>query len=130
VVVDEAYFPFAGGASLIEEVPQHPNLVLIRTVSKLGLAGLRLGLAIGSPQWMREFEKLRPPYNVNVLTMAAAEMLLAEAAGIRRADRRDRRRALADRRRRWMRCRACAASRRGQLRPGARRRRAGHIRGA
>jgi histidinol-phosphate aminotransferase len=78
VVVDEAYYPFAGGASLIDEIGRHPNLLLVRTVSKLGLAGLRLGVAIGPPAWMREFEKLRPPYNVNVLTMAAAEMLLAE----------------------------------------------------
>lgn len=78
VVVDEAYYAFAAGASFMDELGRHPNLVLIRTVSKLGLAGLRLGLAIGAPAWMREFEKLRPPYNVNVLTMAAAEMLLAE----------------------------------------------------
>ena len=48
VVVDEAYFPFAGGATLLDEVGRHPNLVLVRTVSKLGLAGLRLGLAIGA----------------------------------------------------------------------------------
>src|SRR6185436_15413676 len=78
VVVDEAYYPFAGGASFMDEIARHPNLVLVRTVSKLGLAGLRLGLAIGPSAWMREFEKLRPPYNVNVLTMTAAEMLLAE----------------------------------------------------
>ena len=79
VVVDEAYYAFAGGASLMDELGRHPNLVLVRTVSKLGLAGLRLGLAIGEPAWTGEFEKLRPPYNVNVLTMAAAEMLLAES---------------------------------------------------
>jgi histidinol-phosphate aminotransferase len=77
VVVDEAYYPFAG-ASLLDEVGKHPNLVLLRTVSKLGLAGLRLGLAIGPHGWVEQFEKLRAPYNVNVLTMAAAEMLLAE----------------------------------------------------
>ena len=80
VVVDEAYYPFAGGASLMDEIGRHPNLVLIRTVSKLGLAGLRLGLAVGPAGWIGEFEKLRPPYNVNVLTLAAAEMLLAEEA--------------------------------------------------
>ena len=78
VVVDEAYYAFAGGASLMDEVGRHPNLILVRTVSKLGLAGLRLGLAIAAPAWTRELEKLRPPYNVNVLTMAAAELLLAE----------------------------------------------------
>jgi len=76
VVADEAYFPFSGGASMLGEVGRHPNLVLVRTVSKLGLAGLRLGLAAGPLDWMAELEKVRPPYNVNVLTAAAAEFLL------------------------------------------------------
>jgi histidinol-phosphate aminotransferase len=76
VVVDEAYFPFSGGASLLEEVGRHPNLVLVRTVSKLGLAGLRLGFAIGPADWMAQLEKIRPPYNVNVLTAAAAGLVL------------------------------------------------------
>ncbi len=76
VVVDEAYYAFSGGASLLSEVGRHPNLLLVRTVSKLGLAGLRLGLAIGTPEWLRELEKLRLPYNVNALSMAAGELLL------------------------------------------------------
>ena len=77
VVVDEAYYPFSGGASLLGDVPRVANLVLVRTVSKLGLAGLRVGVAIGAPEWMGELEKLRPPYNVNVLSMCAARFLLA-----------------------------------------------------
>jgi histidinol-phosphate aminotransferase len=76
VVVDEAYYAFSGGATLLPEVGRHPNLLLVRTVSKLGLAGLRLGLAIGTRDWAAELEKLRLPYNVNVLSMAAAELLL------------------------------------------------------
>ena len=80
VVVDEAYHPFAGGASLLGEVAEHPNLVLVRTVSKLGLAGLRLGAAIAPPGWAAELEKLRLPYNVNVLTAAAAELVLEHRA--------------------------------------------------
>jgi len=76
VAVDEAYYPFSGGETMLGEVGRHPNLLLVRTVSKLGLAGLRLGLAIGPADWIDELEKLRPPYNVNVLTMAAAELLL------------------------------------------------------
>jgi histidinol-phosphate aminotransferase len=76
VVVDEAYYPFSGGATMLPEVGLFPNLVLVRTVSKLGLAGLRLGVAIGPPAWMAELEKLRPPYNVNALTAVAAELLL------------------------------------------------------
>jgi len=77
VVVDEAYYPYSGGATLMDEVGRHPNLVVVRTASKLGLAGLRLGIAAGPHEWMDELEKLRPPYNVNVLTAAAAELLLA-----------------------------------------------------
>jgi histidinol-phosphate aminotransferase len=80
VAVDEAYFPFSGGATLMDEVGWHPNLVLVRTVSKLGLAGLRLGFAAGPADWMGELEKVRPPYNVNVLTAAAAELLLEHRA--------------------------------------------------
>ncbi len=80
VVVDEAYYAFSGGASLLAEVGRHPNLLLVRTVSKLGLAGLRLGLAIGTPDWIAEFEKLRLPYNVNALSMAAGELLLEHRA--------------------------------------------------
>jgi histidinol-phosphate aminotransferase len=77
VAVDEAYYAFSGGASLLDEVGRHPNLVLVRTVSKLGLAGLRVGVAIGPRNWLEQFEKLRLPYNVNALSMAAAEFILA-----------------------------------------------------
>jgi histidinol-phosphate aminotransferase len=77
VAVDEAYYAFSGGATFLPELGRHPNLLLVRTVSKLGLAGLRLGLAAGPHAWIDELEKLRPPYNVNVLTAAAAELLLA-----------------------------------------------------
>ena len=56
VVVDEAYYPFSGGATLLDEVGRHPNLLLMRTVSKLGLAGLRLGLPSGAPEWIGELE--------------------------------------------------------------------------
>ncbi|MBK7658363.1 MAG: histidinol-phosphate transaminase [Betaproteobacteria bacterium] len=77
VVVDEAYYPYSGGATLLDEVGRHPNLVLVRTVSKLGLAGLRLGLVTGPDDWLAEFDKLRLPYNVNVLTDAAARFVLA-----------------------------------------------------
>ena len=51
--------------------------MLVRTVSKLGLAGLRLGLAVGPADWLAEFDKVRLPYNVNVLSAAAAEFVLA-----------------------------------------------------
>jgi histidinol-phosphate aminotransferase len=84
VVVDEAYYAFSGGATLLAEVGRHPNLVLVRTVSKLGLAGLRLGLAVAPRDWATELEKLRLPYNVNALSMAAAELLLDHGDVLRR----------------------------------------------
>jgi len=77
VVVDEAYYAFSGGATFLDEVGRHPNLVLVRTVSKLGLAGLRLGFAVGPHEWLAEFDKVRLPYNVNSLSAAAAEFILA-----------------------------------------------------
>ncbi|QJR16377.1 histidinol-phosphate transaminase [Usitatibacter palustris] len=84
VVVDEAYHPFAGGASLLDEVAKRSNLVLVRTVSKLGLAGLRVGFAVAPRDWAAEFEKLRLPYNVNVLSAAAAELVLSRAGVLAR----------------------------------------------
>lgn len=75
VVIDEAYFAFSGD-SFLDRIAGYPNAVLMRTVSKLGLAGLRLGLLIGRRAWLTEFEKLRLPYNINVLTQAAATFAL------------------------------------------------------
>jgi histidinol-phosphate aminotransferase len=75
VVIDEAYHIFAG-RSLLPRLPEYPNLMVLRTMSKVGLAGMRLGYAAAAPEWIREFDKVRPPYNVNVLTQVAAEMLL------------------------------------------------------
>ena len=68
------------GATLLDEVGRHRNLLLVRTVSKMGLAGLRLGLAIGPREWTEQLEKLRLPYNVGALPAAAAELLLGERA--------------------------------------------------
>ena len=76
VVVDEAYYAYAD-ASFIGRVLDFPNLVVVRTVSKIGMAGLRLGYAVGHPDWMAELDKLRPPYNVNSLTQAALPLLLS-----------------------------------------------------
>ena len=76
VVLDEAYHAFAQ-KSFMRRLAEHPNLVVMRTLSKIGMAGLRLGYAAGSPAWIGEFDKVRPPYNVNVLTQLVAERLLA-----------------------------------------------------
>jgi histidinol-phosphate aminotransferase len=75
VISDEAYQPFARD-SWMPRVAQFDNLLVMRTVSKLGLAGLRLGYLAGPARWIDEIDKIRPPYNVNVLTEAAAQFAL------------------------------------------------------
>jgi len=89
VIVDEAYHAFAG-ASFMPRLAEFPNLLVMRTVSKLGLAGLRLGLLAGHGAWLHHVDKVRLPYNVNVLTQLAAaevlqhpDVLAAQAAAIR-----------------------------------------------
>lgn len=74
-VVDEAYEPFAQ-QSFMHRLPEFDNLVVMRTVSKLGLAGIRLGYMSAAPALLEQFEKVRPPYNLNVLTQAVAEFAL------------------------------------------------------
>jgi histidinol-phosphate aminotransferase len=71
VVIDEAYFAFSS-ETWLAEIGDFPNVVLMRTVSKLGLAGLRLGMLIGPRLWINEFDKVRLPYNINAYTQAAA----------------------------------------------------------
>jgi histidinol-phosphate aminotransferase len=92
VVVDEAYYAFAD-ASFLPRLPEFANLLVLRTMSKVGMAGLRLGYAVAAPEWITEFNKMRQPYNVNALTQAAVAALLAdrswisEQAGAIRAER-------------------------------------------
>jgi histidinol-phosphate aminotransferase len=90
VIVDEAYQPFAQ-ASFMDRLPASENLVVMRTVSKLGLAGIRLGYMAAAPSLLAEFDKVRPPYNINVLTETTAAFLLEhidvldeQAAALRR----------------------------------------------
>ena len=75
VVVDEAYYAFAGD-SFIPHLAHYPNLLVMRTFSKLGMAGLRLGFLAGNTAWLEQLEKLRLPYNVGVLPQVVAEKLL------------------------------------------------------
>ncbi|MHB8473774.1 MAG: histidinol-phosphate transaminase [Gammaproteobacteria bacterium] len=79
VVVDEAYLPFAE-ANMLGALAEFDNLLILRTVSKLGLAGLRLGLLIGAPAWLREIDKVRLPYNVSILTQVSAVFALQHLA--------------------------------------------------
>ncbi len=75
VVVDEAYAPFAD-ASFLNKITQHPNLLVMRTVSKLGLAGIRLGFIAGDQVIIEQLNKIRLPYNINSLTQLTAEFAL------------------------------------------------------
>jgi histidinol-phosphate aminotransferase len=75
VVIDEAYQPFADG-SFMPRLNEFDNVVVMRTVSKIGMAGMRLGYIAGKPEWINEFDKTRPPYNINVMTEAVAIKLL------------------------------------------------------
>jgi histidinol-phosphate aminotransferase len=75
VVVDEAYQPFSS-LSWLDEIRQHPeanaNVLLMRTLSKFGLAGIRLGYMLAPEALIHEVDKLRPPYNVSVLNAECA----------------------------------------------------------
>lgn len=75
VVIDEAYLPFAQD-TWMPQLAAYPHLIVLRTLSKLGLAGLRVGYACADPAWIEQFDKVRPPYNVGVLPLAAADFLL------------------------------------------------------
>jgi len=75
VVIDEAYQPFAG-ETFMPRLAEFENMVVMRTVSKIGMAGLRLGYVCGRPEWIEAFNKTRSPFNVNVVTEAVAIKLL------------------------------------------------------
>jgi histidinol-phosphate aminotransferase len=75
VVVDEAYYAFADD-SFMQRLGYFSNLLVMRTFSKLGMAGLRLGFLAGDRIWLEQLEKLRLPYNIGVLTQQVAEILL------------------------------------------------------
>lgn len=79
VVADEAYLAYSGATSL-PVLADHPNLVIMRTLSKLGMAGLRVGFTISSPAIAALLEKLRPPYNLSALDQCAAEFLIERAS--------------------------------------------------
>lgn len=80
-VLDEAYHPYTQ-ATFAGELANHPNLLVMRTLSKLGLAGLRLGFVAGGDEWLAQFEKLRLPYNVSAFTQAAAQTVLRETGSL------------------------------------------------
>jgi histidinol-phosphate aminotransferase len=80
VVFDEAYQPFAS-RSYIDRIGRHSHVMLMRTMSKFGLAGVRIGYMVGPKALIAEVDKVRPPYNISVLNCEAALFAL-EHAGV------------------------------------------------
>lgn len=75
VVIDEAYHDFAGG-SVVDLLAGHPNLVVLQTLSKIGLAALRLGVLLADAHLVGELNKVRLPYNVGSFSQVAAQTVL------------------------------------------------------
>jgi histidinol-phosphate aminotransferase len=87
VVMDEAYQPFSSKSWLdeIKAQPQrHAHVLLMRTLSKFGLAGVRLGYLAGPQAWIQQIDKLRPPYNVSALNAECALFALEHTEVFRR----------------------------------------------
>jgi histidinol-phosphate aminotransferase len=78
VVIDEAYQPFSS-RSYIDRVARHSHVLLMRTLSKFGLAGVRIGYMMGPKALVAQFDKVRPPYNISVLNCEAALFALEHA---------------------------------------------------
>ncbi len=78
VVFDEAYQPFSS-RSWLQRMPAHPHVLVLRTLSKFGLAGVRLGYLCGARELVAEIDKVRPPYNVSALNAEAALFALEHA---------------------------------------------------
>jgi histidinol-phosphate aminotransferase len=75
VVVDEAYYAFSG-QTVLPLLNTYPHLLVFRTLSKVGMAGLRVGILIGDPELIRQIDKVRLPYNLNIYSQVAAEVVL------------------------------------------------------
>ena len=76
VVLDEAYSAFSE-KSFMQRVGEFDNLLVMRTLSKSGLAGLRLGILVGPALWLNQLDKCRLPYNINTLSQKLAELILS-----------------------------------------------------
>ena len=75
VIIDEAYYPYSG-KTFVSELHENNNLAVLRTFSKFGLAGLRLGFLVAPQLWINEINKIRLPYNVNTLTQISARFAI------------------------------------------------------
>ena len=83
VVVDEAYINFSKQKSFVQSLIDYPNLVVLQTLSKAwGLAGLRLGMCFASPQVIGFMNKVKAPYNINIVTQELALQALEEVGQV------------------------------------------------
>ena len=89
-VVDEAYADFVRGRPTLIRPAMPENLLVLRSLTKTaGLAGLRIGLAIGSPRTIERMRAVQPPWNVNALAQAAGERLLCDRPALPDLDRQE-----------------------------------------
>ena len=77
VVVDEAYYDFSA-KTFIDEMPKNNNLIILKSLSKIGMAGLRVGYGIADPEIIGQFNKIRLPYNSNSISQIISERLLSD----------------------------------------------------
>ena len=83
VVIDEAYINFSKQKSFVQSLIDYPNLVVLQTLSKAwGLAGLRLGMCFASPQVIGYMNKVKAPYNINIVTQELALQALEEVGQV------------------------------------------------
>ncbi len=82
-VIDEAYIDFCEKDGFLQELSRYPGLVVLRTLSKIGMAALRVGFLMGRADVVAQLEKVRLPYNVNAFSQAAAQVLLEHETTLR-----------------------------------------------
>jgi len=75
IVIDEAYYEFSG-QTVLPLLQSYPHLLVFRTLSKVGMAGLRVGMLVGHPELVYEINKVRLPYNLSAYSQAAAVVVL------------------------------------------------------
>lgn len=82
VIVDEAYIDFSEKGSLLHDIPQHPNIVVLRTFSKAwGMAGMRAGMAFAVPEVIAFFDRVKYPYNMSVIIQEELLKRIDEGTG-------------------------------------------------
>ncbi len=75
IIIDEAYQVFSG-QTFLPLLETHPHMIIFRTLSKIGLAGLRVGILLANPELVKQLDKVRAPYNMNAYSQAAATVVL------------------------------------------------------